>query len=107
MITINFIASNALNSPATSKIGRSLMETALAAGISGIAADCGGLLTCATCHVFVQQPFAAMLPPPDAEENAMLEFTAVPRRPASRLSCQIQLTMALDGLTVELPATQY
>lgn len=83
------------------------MEVAVAAGVSGVAADCGGLLTCATCHVMVQPPFASLLPPPDSDEQAMLPFTAVTATPASRLSCQIHLTAALDGLTVELPASQY
>jgi ferredoxin, 2Fe-2S len=83
------------------------MAAAVAGGIDGIAADCGGLMTCATCHVFVQEPFTAQLGPPDAEERNMLAFTAVTARPNSRLSCQIRLTAALNGLTVELPATQY
>ena len=83
------------------------MEAAVAGGISGIAADCGGLLTCATCHVMVHPPFADHLPPPDGEELAMLAFTATAATPASRLSCQIYLTSALDGLAVELPASQY
>ncbi len=83
------------------------MEAAVAAGVEGIAADCGGMLTCATCHVMVREPFASQLPPPDSEELAMLAFTATPGTPASRLSCQIRLTAALDGLTVELPASQY
>ena len=83
------------------------MEAAVAGGIDGIAADCGGLMTCATCHVFVQEPFASTLQMPDSEELGMLAFTAVPARANSRLSCQITLTAALDGLTVELPATQY
>ena len=83
------------------------MEIAVAGGVDGIAADCGGLLTCATCHVFVSEAFAAQIPPPDAEELSMLAFTGVAHKPNSRLSCQIKLTAALDGLTVELPATQY
>ncbi len=106
-ITINFIAENGHPTGARGQIGKSLMEAAVAAGIDGIAADCGGTLTCATCHVFVQQPFAARLPPPDGEELAMLAFTATPASKASRLSCQIKLTAELDGLAVELPATQY
>ena len=77
------------------------------AGVRGIAADCGGLLTCATCHVMVHPPFSGQLPPPDGEELALLAFTATAATPASRLSCQIYLTSALDGLTVELPASQY
>ena len=83
------------------------MEAATSADVDGIAADCGGLLTCATCHVYVDATFAALLPPPDADELAMLAFTAVPRQANSRLSCQITLAEALDGITVTLPATQY
>lgn len=88
-------------------MGQSLMEAAVAGGIDGIAADCGGLMTCATCHVFVQEPFASKLPAPNSEELSMLAFTAVPAQPNSRLSCQIRLTAALDGLTVALPSSQY
>lgn len=83
------------------------MEAAVAAGVTGIAADCGGLLTCATCHVMVTAPFAALLPAADGEERSMLAFTATPATAASRLSCQIILNAELDGLTVELPASQY
>jgi 2Fe-2S ferredoxin len=107
MITINFMAAHAGTISAKGKIGQSLMEAAVAAGVSGIAADCGGLLTCATCHVMVTEPFAVLLPAADAEERAMLAFTATPATPASRLSCQIILKPELDGLTVELPASQY
>jgi ferredoxin, 2Fe-2S len=83
--------------------GESLMQAAVAANAKGIEADCGGLLTCATCHVYVREPFAGKLPPPQDDELAMLEFTAAPRRPGSRLSCQIELGPALDGLEVDLP----
>ena len=106
-ITINLIAADGSTTRISGKPGKSLMEAAVSAGIEGIAADCGGLLTCATCHVHVREPYASSLPPPDGEELGMLEFTAAPRSPASRLSCQIKLTSALDGLTVELPSTQY
>ena len=88
------------------KTGQSLMQAAVAANIQGIDADCGGLLTCATCHVYVREPFAGQLPAPESDELGMLEFTASPRQPNSRLSCQIALTPALDGLTVDLPPTQ-
>ncbi len=111
MITLHFIAKN---DPLTlgsvhfaAKTGQSLMRGALAGGVEGIAADCGGSLTCATCHVMVHEPWASQLPPPTAEERDMLAFTAVSAQPNSRLSCQIQLTDALDGLTVDLPDTQY
>lgn len=85
----------------------SLMQAAVAANVRGIEADCGGLATCATCHVYVREPFAAQLPPPQEDELSMLEFTAAERRPNSRLSCQIALTETLDGLAVDLPANQH
>jgi 2Fe-2S ferredoxin len=87
--------------------GRSLMRAAVDAGVEQIAADCGGGLNCATCHVYVADDWAARLPPPSGDELAMLEMTAAERRPGSRLSCQITLVDALDGLVVTLPATQY
>ena len=89
------------------RTGRSLMQAAVDAGIDGIAADCGGCLSCATCHVIVAPEWAGRLPPPAPDEQAMLEMTAAPAQPNSRLSCQITLLPALDGLVVHLPATQY
>ena len=87
--------------------GRSLMRAAQAAGVDGIAADCGGVLSCATCHVVVAPEWAARLPPPEADEAAMLEMTAAPREAGSRLSCQIVLGPRWTGLVARLPATQY
>lgn len=87
--------------------GQSLMSAAVAAGVDGIAADCGGMLTCATCHVHVEEVWASRLPAPDADEQAMLAFTACASSPTSRLSCQITLTADLDGLTARLPPSQY
>ncbi len=91
----------------TARAGRTLMEAAVDAGVKGIAADCGGLLTCATCHVVLPGPWAARVPAATADEEGMLDFTATPRQPGSRLSCQITLTEDLDGLQVELPPKQY
>ncbi len=87
--------------------GQSLMQAAVDANLPGIQADCGGLLTCATCHVVVQGDWQAKLPPMSSDEDGMLAFTAQTREPGSRLSCQIVLTPALDGLQVMLPASQY
>jgi ferredoxin, 2Fe-2S len=87
--------------------GVSLMAAATGAGVPGIAAECGGQLRCATCHVIVDEAWAARLPPPSADELAMLELTAAVREPTSRLSCQIVLTAAMQGLTVRVPDRQY
>ena len=89
------------------RVGRSLMKEAVADGVEDIAADCGGSMSCATCHVIVDQPWLGLLPPPLPDEQSMLELTAAPREVGSRLSCQIVLTPGLDGLRVRLPATQY
>jgi ferredoxin, 2Fe-2S len=110
-ITINFIAARAIKQGATgrfsTKIGQSIMQGATSAGIDGIAADCGGSLTCATCHIIVDPAWANALPSPSADELAMLDMTAAPRQPTSRLSCQIVATSALDGMVITLPETQY
>lgn len=105
MITVHFIAD--VPKEVRCKEGQSLMQAAVAAKVPGIEAECGGLMTCGTCHVFVREPHASRLPPPGPDERGMLEFTAEPCRPNSRLSCQIALTAELDGLTVDLPASQY
>ena len=91
----------------TCEPGQSLMQAAVAANVPGIEADCGGLMTCATCHVYVREPHASALPPPGDDESAMLDFAAAPRRAHSRLSCQIELAPALDGLAVDLPPNQH
>ncbi len=87
--------------------GTTLMRAALNSGIEGIAADCGGGCACATCHVYVDEAFAGTLPPVAQPENDMLDFVAAERRPTSRLSCQIRMTDALDGIVLALPDTQF
>ena len=87
--------------------GQSVMQAATAAGVDGIVAECGGVLSCATCHVYVTPQWADRLPAPSDDELAMLPFTAVERRDISRLSCQIILDDSLDGLALELPERQY
>ena len=108
MITIQFVpADSAAPSQIQCKTGQSLMQAAIAANVDGIEAECGGVLTCSTCHVYVREPHASQLPLPSNDELGMLEFTASPRKRNSRLSCQIELTEALNGLTVDLPESQH
>lgn len=111
MITVHFTTAPVGGShqqyDVQAKPGQSLMRAALAAGLDGIAADCGGAMTCATCHVYVDEPWRSRVPPARRGELEMLEFTAEPADEGSRLSCQIMLTPELDGLTVRLPARQY
>lgn len=87
--------------------GVTLMQAATGYGINGIVAECGGSGICATCHVYVDEAWAAHLPAPESHEAEMLEMTAAERRPTSRLACQIRLGPALQGLVVHLPDRQY
>jgi len=82
------------------------MRVALSKGVTGIAAECGGCLSCATCHAYIPDEWLRRLPPPSAEETVMVEC-AVEARHNSRLTCQIVITDELDGLVVQMPAFQY
>jgi 2Fe-2S ferredoxin len=86
--------------------GESAMLAATKHGLDGIVAECGGNAMCATCHVYVDDAWLARLPPISDEEDALLDGTAAERLPNSRLSCQIRLAAALDGLVLHLPERQ-
>jgi 2Fe-2S ferredoxin len=86
--------------------GTSVMRGAVDAGVDGIEAQCGGLCACATCHCYVQPPWLDKLAPPSDDESLMLSNVAAERRPNSRLSCQLIVEPALDGLTVRFPERQ-
>lgn len=83
--------------------GESLMRGAILNNVRGVDAECGGCLSCATCHVYVDDAFATRLPPPSADELEMLTGVAAERRPTSRLSCQLSVTAELDGIVVRIP----
>ena len=106
-ITVHLQAADGTQRTLQGAAGRSLMQVAVDAGVAAIAADCGGCLNCATCHVFVEPDWLPCLPAPTTDELALLEMTAAERESGSRLSCQIVLTPTLAGLRVRLPPTQY
>ncbi len=86
--------------------GATLLDAARTGGVAGIVGDCGGVCNCATCHVYVDERWAKLLPAVEEHEDAMLDGTMSDRLPNSRLSCQIVVTEALDGLAVTLPEFQ-
>ena len=88
------------------KSGLSVMEGAIRNNVPGIDADCGGACACATCHVYVDEAWREATGKPSAMEESMLDF-AEEVEPNSRLSCQIRVSDALDGLIVRLPANQH
>lgn len=86
--------------------GWSVMEGAVNNRIPGIDADCGGACSCATCHVYVDPAWQDKLPPREEMESSMLDF-AIELKANSRLSCQLRVSEALDGLIVRMPKSQH
>ena len=83
------------------------MAAAQSSGVAGIEAECGGSLSCGTCHVYLDDACIDKVPVPSAPEIEMLDLVAAERRPGSRLSCQIRVDDGMDGLVVHVPPTQY
>ena len=79
----------------------SLMEAATFEEVEGIDGDCGGVCSCATCHVKIPPEWREKVGPPSEQEQDILEFEDNADE-SSRLSCQIDLTDDLDGLTVHV-----
>ena len=106
MPDITFIQPDGRQQTLAVKEGVTVMHAATGAGVDGIVAECGGSAMCATCHVYVDEAWADKLPAPGANELELLESTASERLGNSRLSCQIKLTDAMQGLTVRVPEQQ-
>ena len=87
------------------KPGLNLMEAAVAANVPGVIGECGGSLSCATCHVVVADAWAPLTGQPSNFEDAMLDATEADRTDHSRLSCQITMASTLDGITLHVPQT--
>ncbi len=86
--------------------GLTVMEGARDNGIPGIEADCGGACACSTCHVYVDADWVARLPKKEAMEEDMLDFAYEPDPSRSRLTCQLKVSDALNGLKVFMPEKQ-
>jgi len=105
MPKITFIEHDGTVHTVEAEIGSTVMETAQRNGVTSIVAECGGSCTCATCLVHVDEKWSEVVGKRSAEEEDMLDF-AFEVKPTSRLSCQIKVTEALDGLVVHTPAYQ-
>lgn len=85
--------------------GMTVMEVAREANVPGVLAECGGGAICSTCHVHVAPDFFDSFPSKEPTEEMLLDLA--PGRDAfSRLSCQIELTDAHEGLEIIVPAEQ-
>lgn len=101
-----FVRPDGTKQEAEAADGQTLMQVARANLVPGIVAECGGELSCATCHVYVDDGWAALLPARAEDEVDMLEVTAEEPTEFSRLSCQIQFQDVLDGMVVTIPQVQ-
>lgn len=105
MVKITYVDADGSQRTVEGEVGSTVMETALKNDIPGIEAECGGACACATCHVYVDDAWTAVVGPPSTMEEDMLDF-ASDVRPTSRLSCQIRVRDELEGLIVRTPPRQ-
>ncbi len=105
MTKLTFIAFDGTRFDVDAVNGSTVMENAIKNAVPGIDAECGGACACATCHVYVDDAFADVVGKPQAMEEDMLDF-AYDVRPNSRLSCQIKVSDAIEGLVVSIPERQ-
>ena len=106
MAKITYIEHNGTEHVVDVASGLTVMEGARDNNIPGIEADCGGACACSTCHVYVDEAWVPKVPAKGAMEEDMLDFAYEPNPETSRLTCQIKVTDALDGLVVRLPEKQ-
>ena len=106
MAKITFTQHDGSRTEVDAELGQSVMEAAKSNGVPGIVADCGGACACATCHVHVHPSWFERTGSPDEMEIGMLDC-AEDVASTSRLSCQIMVTVELDGLVVNIPAEQH
>ena len=105
MAVVTFVSYDGEKFEATLKEGQSLMQVAVNDAIPGIDGDCGGEAACGTCHVVVDPQWSETVGLSSPEEEEMISMNPE-RQPTSRLSCQMAVSAAWDGLTVELPEFQ-
>ena len=105
MAKITYIDHTGKSKTVDVKNGLTVMEGAVQNNISGIDADCGGSMACATCHVYVKEEWFDKLPKKEDGEEDMLDMAYEPKK-FSRLSCQITVEDNLDGLVVKMPSKQ-
>ena len=106
MPTIHYITKDGETHSVDVENGYSVMEGAINNNIEGIVAECGGACACATCHAYIEDGPVDKLPAMDDMEDSMLD-AAYERRDNSRLTCQIEVTDALDGLVVRVGENEY
>ncbi|MFO1265473.1 MAG: 2Fe-2S iron-sulfur cluster-binding protein [Rubrivivax sp.] len=106
MPRITFIEHGGAAHVVTARAGDSLMRAAIQHGVPGIMADCAGQMTCGTCHGYIDERWPRAANGRGADETALIE-AAGQLRTSSRLTCQVRVEAWMDGMVVQLPASQY
>jgi len=106
MVKITYIDVHGEKHVVEAKVGQSVMEAAVRNGVTAIVGECGGNCACGTCRVYVDPAWQKATGTASETERGMIAFSDE-GDPSARLSCQIRVTEALDGLVVRTPATQY
>ena len=101
MAKITYIDINGTSHECDVENGLSVMEGAIQNNVPGILAICGGSCACSTCHAYIDETWAERVGAPDEIEDSTLEL-ALDRKPTSRLTCQVKVDDALDGLIVHV-----
>jgi len=108
MPKVTYIAFDGAETVVDVPLGENVMRGALYNGVPGIDGECGGACSCATCHCYIDDAWAAAVGGPATEAEAeLLSAAAAEVKPTSRLSCQVVMTEALNGLVVHTPEKQY
>ncbi len=108
MPKVTYIGADGSRSDIDVPVGENVMRGALYNNVDGIVGECGGALSCATCHCYVDEAWTGRTGGPSSEtEEELLEQAACEVKPSSRLSCQIEMTDDLEGLIIHLPEAQY
>jgi 2Fe-2S ferredoxin len=108
MPKVTYVSSDGSRQDIEVPLGENVMRGALYNGIDGIVGECGGGLSCATCHCYVDDAWTGKVGGPSSQaEEELLESAAAEVRPSSRLSCQIVMDAGLDGLVIHMPDRQY
>ena len=106
MVRVTFIQSDGTKREIEAARGDSIMSTATANLVPGIIGDCGGGLSCATCHVYIDDAWIDAVGRSEGDEDEMLETTSEESNDRSRLCCQIVVDTPLDGIVVHIPVSQ-
>lgn len=106
MPVIVYVQPNGTQRRVEVQAGQSVMMGAIQNNVAGIDGECGGCLSCATCHVYVDPADIDRVPERHAVEDDLLNGVVAERRPTSRLACQMIVGPDIDGLTVHVPAVQ-